>query len=296
MSLLAFPIERRPERAKSISPPPLSCASSLQLVHPMHYSHSLQLQVAAHCAIAHIREFFVSELEWFIVSLYRLALPCARSPRNSQSEVCEFKGYFYLLPSPILTLLPTPYHTAYSSSFHLRCNRALRSRASNSFCTTLLDGTIWPQHRKTRARPPLELTAHFECTQISRCSKFAFPQISKSRSHTTRLPPPAHPGEPPQNRQNAQRHRHHPPAVRHPLPKMSQRRESHPFYPASFPSPPVLPMPQICATSLNPQPPLFLPSPLPHLFPLATPTAPHLPPSQTSKPLLTHRCRSTGTK
>lgn len=111
------------------APPPLSCASSLQLDYPMHYSHSLQLQVVAHCAIAHIREFFVSELEWFIVSLYRLALPCARSPRNSQSEVCEFKGYFYLLPSPILTLLPTPYHTAYSSSFHLRCNRALRSRA-----------------------------------------------------------------------------------------------------------------------------------------------------------------------
>jgi hypothetical protein len=100
------------------------------------------------------------------VSLYRLALPCARSPRNSQSEVCEFKGYFYLSPSPILTLPPTPYHTAYSSPSHLRCNRALRSRASSSFCTTLLDGTIWPQHRKTRARPPLELTAHPESTFI----------------------------------------------------------------------------------------------------------------------------------
>jgi hypothetical protein len=64
----------------------------------MHYSHSLQKQVAPQRAIAHIREFFVSELEWFIVSLYQLALPCARRPRNSQSEVCEFKGYFYLLP------------------------------------------------------------------------------------------------------------------------------------------------------------------------------------------------------
>lgn len=187
MSLLGFSIERRPERAKSISPPPLSCASSLQLVCPMHYSQSLQLQVAPQRAIAHIIEFFVSELEWFIVSLYRLALPCARSPRNSQSEVCEFKGYFYLLPSPILTLLPTPYHTAYSSSFHLRCNRALRSRASNSFCTTLLDGTIRPQHRKTRARPPLELTAHFESTPILR-----FPKFSRSFRHRNReVTPPA---------------------------------------------------------------------------------------------------------
>jgi hypothetical protein len=220
------------------------------------------------------------------VSLYRLALPCARSPRNSQSEACEFKGYFYLFPSPILTLLPTPYHTAYSSSFHLQCNRALRSRASNSFCTTLLDGTIWPQHRKTRARPPLELTAHSKPTPNSRFPKFAFAQISKSRSHTTRLPPPAHPGEPPQNRQNAQRHRHHPPAIRHPLPEMSQRRESHSFYPASFPSPPVLPKPQICATSLNPQPPPFLPSHSPTFPPrhphCATPPPP-FPNKQTNR-------------
>jgi hypothetical protein len=65
----------------------------------------------------------------------------------------------------------------------------LRSRSSNSFCTSSLDGTILLQHRKTLDSPASELTAHSRVGHLSTpISNFRV--LSKNRDRTREVTPP----------------------------------------------------------------------------------------------------------
>jgi hypothetical protein len=181
------------------------------------------------------------------------------APAILKAKCVSWESYFYHLPSPILTSSSPPYHTASSKSLKIRCRCALRSRYCNSFLTASLNDPFPPQHRKTRQLPPLELTAYPRVLHSSTPNPtpptFAFlsrKSRRKSRSHTTGL----HTGEPPQNRQDAQRHGHHSPAVRHPQPEMSQGCESHP---AVLPTPPPFPVPS-SSTPCSLLPPRLFPN------------------------------------
>jgi hypothetical protein len=93
-----FPLRGGLSEAKSISPPPLSCASRLQLVHPMHYSHSLQEQVAPPPRHRAYKRILCERARVVHCVALSAGTSLCTPPRNSQSEVCEFKGYFYPLP------------------------------------------------------------------------------------------------------------------------------------------------------------------------------------------------------
>jgi hypothetical protein len=187
VSLVGISSGKRTEQSTCSSPPPLSCAASLQaLVHPLQNSHKLRLRIAPHRAILHRKEVFVTGLEWFIVSSSRLQVPCARNPSHSQSQVRELGSYFYLLPSPTLTPISLSYHTASSISLAIPCSCALRSRYRNSFFTPLLDGAIPAQHRSTRPLPHFELTAHIECcTRAHQNSHRSFLSSQGIKRHQT---------------------------------------------------------------------------------------------------------------
>jgi hypothetical protein len=155
----------------------------------MHHSHKHQLRRASHPAILHTKELFVTGPEWFIVSSSYPVLLYAHSPRHSQSQARELRSYFYLLPSPILTSSSPPYHTASSNSLKIWCRCALRSRSSNSFCTSSLDGTILLQHRKTLDFPASELTAHPLFVHSSTPVPH-FRVLSKNRDENREVTPP----------------------------------------------------------------------------------------------------------
>jgi len=159
-----------------MSPPPLSCAASLQgIVHPMQNSQKQELRKAPHRAILHRKEFFVTGPEWLIVLRPRLLVPYAHSPNHPQSKVSELGSYFYFFPSPILTSISPPYHTASSISLKISCGCDLWSRYCNSFCTAFLDCTISLQYRSTLPLPHFELTAHIRVLHSSNSSHPHFP-------------------------------------------------------------------------------------------------------------------------